>query len=88
MHQFRLNRDDLAYIIDDSHWKQGLFSPGFAIPIVPPSHLSDEPVDDLLILAWNFATPIIMNNRAFLERGGRFIIPLPELRVVTSDDQE
>lgn len=88
MHQFRLNRDDLAYIVDDSIWKQGLFSPGFNIPIVPPSHLSDEPVDDLLILAWNFATPIIKNNRAFLERGGRFIIPLPELRVVTSDDQE
>ena len=88
MHQFRLNRDDLAYIVDDSPWKQGLFSPGFNIPIVPPSHLGDEPVDDLLILAWNFAIPIIKNNRSFLERGGRFIVPLPELRLVTSDDQE
>ena len=86
MHQFRLSRNDLAYIVDDSPWKQGLFSPGLDIPIVPASYLNVEPVDDLLILAWNFAEPIITNNRSFLETGGRFIVPLPELKVVTSDE--
>ena len=87
MHQFGLGRDDMAYIVDDSPWKQGLFSPGIDIPIVPASHMTSHPVDDLVVLAWNFAEPIIENNRAFLDAGGRFIIPLPELQVVTANER-
>ena len=87
MHQFGLGRGDLAYIVDDSPWKQGLFSPGLGVPVVPASHIEANPVDDLIILAWNFAEPIIENNRAFLDNGGRFIVPLPELQVVTSNER-
>ena len=87
MHQFGLGRDDMAYIVDDSPWKQGLYSPGINIPIVPASHITSHPVDDLLVLAWNFAEPIIENNRTFLDAGGRFIIPLPELQVVTANER-
>jgi len=86
LHQFELTGDDLAYIVDDSPWKQGLFSPGLNIPIVAVEHLEEEPVDDLLLLAWNFAEPIIANNRAFLTAGKRFIVPLPKLNVVTEND--
>ena len=87
MHQFGLGRNDMAYIVDDSPWKQGLYSPGINVPIVPASHLTSHPVDDLLVLAWNFAEPIIENNRAFLDAGGRFIIPLPKLQVVTANER-
>lgn len=86
LHQFGLSGDDLAYIVDDSPWKQGLFSPGLNIPIVGAEYLEEEPVDDLLLLAWNFAEPIIANNRTFLTAGKRFIVPLPELNVVTEYD--
>ena len=87
MHQFGLGRDDMAYIVDDSPWKQGLYTPGINIPIVPASHITSHPVDDLVVLAWNFAEPIIENNRAFLDAGGRFIIPLPELKVMTANER-
>ena len=51
MHQFGLGRNDMAYIVDDSPWKQGLHSPGINVPIVPASHLTSHPVDDLVVLA-------------------------------------
>lgn len=86
MYQFQLNQNDLAYIIDDSPWKQGLYSPGLNIPIVPATHLTQDPVDDLVILAWNFAKPIIENNQQFLDAGGRFIVPLPTLKVESAND--
>ena len=82
MYHLGLGPDDLAYIVDDSPLKQGLFTPGLHIPVVSRDRLVEDPVDDLLILAWNFAGPIMKNNAAFSEAGGRFIIPLPELEVV------
>jgi len=81
MYHLGLGSQDLAYIVDDSPLKQGLFTPGLHIPVVSKDRLLDDPVDDLLILAWNFAAPIMNNNSAFAEAGGRFIIPLPELEV-------
>jgi SAM-dependent methyltransferase len=87
MYQFGLKPKDLAYIVDDSPWKQGLYSPGLNIPVVPASRLIEDPVDDLLILAWNFAESIIENNRQFLHSGNRFIVPLPTLKVVSGDNE-
>ena len=87
MYQFGLKPEDLAYIVDDSPWKQGLHSPGLNIPVVPATRLIEDPVDDLLILAWNFAEPIIENNRQFLHSGNRFIVPLPTLKVVSADNE-
>jgi SAM-dependent methyltransferase len=84
MYHFGIGPESLAAIIDDSPWKQGLLSPGLHIPIVPPSALYDAATrpDAALILAWNFAEPIIAKHQRFRDEGGRFIVPLPEVRVV------
>jgi hypothetical protein len=52
------------------------------IPVVPASQLLQRRPDYVLILAWNFADPIIAKQAAFREGGGRFIIPLPKVAVV------
>ena len=83
MFHFGLGRDVLDYIIDDSPLKQGLYSPGHHIPIVPSSYLYDDShkPDYVLILAWNFANPIISKHKDFLDLGGHFIIPLPMIEI-------
>ena len=86
MHQFGLTNTDIEYIVDDSPWKHGLLSPGLNIPIFASSQLEQQPVDDVVVLAWNFADPIIENNKLFLTGNRRFIVPLPNLRMVSADD--
>lgn len=68
----------LPYTVDRSHLKVGLYTPGTHIPVLPVERiLSDQP-DYVLLLAWNFAEEIMKSLETFRQRGGHFILPLPE----------
>ena len=82
MYEFGLDNDVLEFIVDDSPWKQELYSPGLHIPILSSSYIKTFKPDYLLILAWNFANSIIKKNQEYTQSGGKFIIPLPNLEVV------
>ena len=82
MYHFSIKADDIKYIVDDSPLKQGLYSPGKHIPIVPSEELYANRPDIVLILAWNFATPIINNHKKLIELGTRFIVPLPKIEFI------
>jgi SAM-dependent methyltransferase len=79
---FGLGKDDLEFIVDDNPLKQGLFSPAAHIPVVATEELYRRRPDYLIILAWNFAEPIMANNREYANRGGKFIVPMPIPRIV------
>ena len=83
LYHFGLGPDLLEAVIDDSPWKQGLYTPGQHLPVVPAERLYDagRRPDYCLILAWNFADSIIEKHRAFRDSGGRFILPLPQLEI-------
>ena len=81
LHQFELG-DKLDFIVDDNPVKQGTYSPGHHIPVLPPSALAERRPDAVVILAWIYAEPIMQKNRAYKENGGQFIIPNPTVRVV------
>lgn len=68
----------IRYIVDRNPLKQGRQSPGAHIPVVGPERLDDDPVDVLLILAWNIADEVMEQQRSFASGGGRFLIPIPE----------
>jgi len=81
MYHFGIGADLIDYIVDDSPLKQGLFSPGMHIPVVPSSAIYDRKPDYVVVLAWNFATPIMEKHREYSRAGGRFIIPLPDVKI-------
>ena len=82
MYHFGIEPGMIDFIVDDSPLKQGHFTPGKHIPVLPATALHERRPDYAVILAWNFAEPIMAKNAAFRETGGRFIIPLPTVRVV------
>ena len=79
---FGLGKHDLRFIADDNPMKQGLYSPSAHIPIVAAAEIYRSRPDYLVILAWNFAEPIMAMHRKFSEGGGRFIVPMPVPRVI------
>jgi len=81
LYHFELEKR-VKFIVDDNTLKQGLYSPGAHIPVLPSSELATKKPDIVVILAWIYAEPILKRNQAYLEAGGRFLLPLPEPRVV------
>lgn len=82
LNYFGIGKDILDYIVDDSPLKQGLYAPGTRIPIVSAKKLFTDRPDYILILAWNYADPIIQKLSYLKEKGVGFIIPVPEPTII------
>ncbi len=82
MYEFGIDSDQIDFIVDDSPLKQGLFTPGLHIPVLPTLEIYKRKPDYLLLLAWNFANPIMEKHNRFLIDGGHFILPLPTVQVI------
>jgi novobiocin biosynthesis protein NovU/D-mycarose 3-C-methyltransferase len=81
-----ITASELDYIIDNTPFKQGKIAPGSCIPVRPPEQLLADQPDYALLLAWNFAPEIIKRETEFQKRGGRFIVPIPEPKIVAFRD--
>lgn len=81
LNYFKVGSDLLDYIVDDSPFKQGLYTPGTHIPVFSAQKLKEDKPDYILILAWNFAKPIMEKYSWFEKEGGRFIIPVPTPKI-------
>lgn len=74
--------DEIEYVVDMSPERKGRMMPGVHIPIVDPDILNKDSPNFAIIFAYNYEKEIIEKERDFLERGGKFIVPLPEVRIV------
>lgn len=79
---FGIGAEDLEFVADRSTVKQGRYTPGTHLLIRPPEALLEEQPDYVLLLTWNFADEILWQQSEYRRRGGRFIVPIPTLRVV------
>jgi len=82
LNYFGIGRETLDFVVDRSPVKQGLYTPGTRLPIYAPVTLLETMPDYALLLTWNFADEVLDQQAEYRRRGGRFIIPIPELRVV------
>lgn len=74
--------DSIDFIVDRSTYKQGRFSPGLHLPILPPETLLNRQPDYTLLLTWNFAAEILEQQAEYRARGGRFIMPIPRVKMI------
>ena len=74
--------DLVEYIVDRSSLKQGRFTPGTHIPVVPTGRLLEDQPDFVLLLAWNFQEEVLSQQREYRARGGKFMTPVPTVRII------
>ncbi len=74
----------LNYLVDDFKAKFNLFSPGKAIPVFDSKVIYKNKPEYILILAWRYAKKIIKKNVKFLNMGGKFVLPLPNPKIISN----
>lgn len=77
-----IGRETIDYVTDNAPSKQGKYTPGSHLPIVSPDRLRKDIPDYILILAWNYSSSIVNREKWFSDRGGRFIVPIPEPKIL------
>ena len=77
-----IRTDFVDFTVDRNPYKQGKLLPGTHIPIHAPEKIDEMRPDYLLILPWNFKDEIMRQMARIREWGGRFVVPIPEVKVL------
>ena len=72
-----IGKEAIEFVVDRNVNKQGKFTPGTRIPIMPIAELIKKMPDVTLLLTWNFAEEILSQQKDYIHCGGKFLIPLP-----------
>ncbi len=77
-----INNKIVDYVFDKSELKQGCFTPGTQIKIKNPKDIKKTDIQYLLLLSWNLKKEIIRQEKYFIKKGGKFIIPFPSPKII------
>jgi len=77
-----IGKDFIDYAVDRNPAKQGCFLPGTHIQVFPPERIRETKPDYLFILPWNIQNEIMDQMSLIREWGGRFVVPLPKLKIL------
>jgi SAM-dependent methyltransferase len=74
------------YLVDDNSLKHGSYSPGYHLPVYPTDKLYKDKPDYVVLLAWQHTDSILKRHKAIFNLGMKFLVPLPELKIIDSSD--
>jgi SAM-dependent methyltransferase len=77
-----IGHDVLDFVVDRNPRKQGRYVPGTRLPVRAPDQLLTSMPDEVLILSWNLTDEVLSQQAEYRRLGGRFIVPIPEVRVL------
>ena len=77
-----IGTDLIEYICDNTPIKQGKYSPGKHIPIVPIETFKSDYPDYLVLFAYNHAKEIMEKEKDFTDNGGKWILYVPKVHVI------
>ena len=78
----KLDNKKIDFVFDKSKLKENCFTPGTNIKILNPIKIKKINPDFLLLLSWNLKDEIINQEKKFINRGGKFITPFPNPRII------
>ena len=78
----KIDKDFIDYATEKSTIKQNLFTPGGNIPVYSDAKILKSMPDYAILLAWNFSKEIVNNNIEYLKKWGKFIIPIPRIKII------
>lgn len=77
-----LSEAELEYAVDINPHKHGRYTSGSRLEIRPAEVLAEDLPEVALLLAWNFADEVLKQQASYRERGGQFLVPIPQPRLV------
>jgi SAM-dependent methyltransferase len=81
LHHFELG-PWLDFLVDDNASRHGCYSPGYHLPVLDPRAMRERSAAAVVILAWQYAEPIMKKHQDYREHGGRFLLPLPAVKMI------
>lgn len=75
-------KEQIPFIAEVNEEKFGSFTPGTLIPIISEAEAKAMQPDYFLVLPWHFKNAILEREQEYIENGGKFIFPLPEIEII------
>jgi len=82
LNYFGLGKKQLDFLVDKSEAKQGFYTPGTHLLVEHPRVISERKPDYLLVLCWNLAEEIKEQLKDYRAKGGKLIIPIPDIKII------
>ncbi|CAD7044407.1 class I SAM-dependent methyltransferase [Pseudorhizobium endolithicum] len=83
-----IGTDFVDFAVDRNPYKHGRLTPGTRIPIKPVAELERARPDYILILPWNIRDEIVQQMGVINDWGGKFIVPIPDVRVIDPKEDQ
>jgi hypothetical protein len=82
LNYFGIGAEIIDFATEELKSKIGLYTPGMHLPVVDIQWARKKPPDYYLLLAWNYKDAVLAKEAEFLSRGGKFIMPVGQTRII------